>query len=217
MATPKSQTYAEKKRGRFITFEGGDATGKTTQIEALSAFLTSRNITHITTREPGGTPFAEALRTILLGDCGRDAHPLTHAILMSAARFEHVQNVIKPALLKGSWVICDRFFDSTTVYQGNAMGVDQEIIQQLHTMVLSGLTPDLTLVFHLKADTALQRGRLRAQNHYDQKDAAFKARVDAGFKKLLQQNPDRCVLIDAAQSVPNLAKTIQQILHKRFF
>lgn len=203
---------AQMQKRLFITFEGGDGAGKTTQIRRLSQFLTQQGIDHITTREPGGAPFSEKLRDVMLDEQGRDAQPLTQALLMTAARFEHVTKVIQPALEKGQWVLSDRFLDSTTVYQGFALGVPQPTIMQLHQMVLGNFKPDITFVFRLRPHLAEKRGSSRQQNHYDLKDLAFRKRVMQGFDQMIEDNPLRCIGIDAEQSFEHITAFIREAL-----
>lgn len=183
-------------RGRFITLEGGEGTGKTTQARLLAEALITRGLPVLRTREPGGTPGAEALRTLLLS--GEVAFvPLAETLLHVAARAEHVARVIRPALEAGTWVVCDRFADSTMAYQGWGQGVDREQIAELSGMI--GLVPDVTIV--LSASPATATARLRARggesDRYERMDPAFHSRVAEGFRAIAAAAPDRCALVEA--------------------
>lgn len=207
-----------KTAGRFITFEGGEGTGKSTQIQRLRDFLEMKKIPHHLTREPGGVPSAERIRDLLLNG-GIDWAPVTEALLMSAARNEHVQQLILPALQRGEWVICDRFADSTWVYQGYAHGLGDEAIQALNQFVLGNLTPDLTFVFQLPASQGLARkkGQPQGENRFEQMGLSFHEQVQAGYANLLHAQPDRCVAIDATQPLQTIAGLIQKEIAERFF
>ena len=149
-------------RGRFITFEGGEGAGKSTQVQRLAARLKAGGGEVVTTREPGGSPGAESIRDLVLKGSADRWSPVTETLLMYAARRDHVERVIRPALERGAWVICDRFADSTRAYQGAAGGVDAKFISALETYVLETTRPDLTLVFDLPAEVGLQRAHARA-------------------------------------------------------
>lgn len=204
------------QRGIFITFEGGEGSGKSTQIKRLQDFLASQNIAHIITREPGGTPSSEPIRSLLLGKT--PWLPVTEALLMSASRAQHLYEKIVPALSRGEWVICDRFADSTWVYQGVGHGLDLEQIERLNTWVTGALTPDVTFVFQLAAQTGLLRKQHQSteENRFEAKGAAFHERVEVGYQRLLKAHPDRCIPVDATQSVADIASFIQGVLVKRF-
>ncbi len=207
-----------KTAGVFITFEGGEGTGKSTQIQRLRDFLNARQIPHQVTREPGGVPSAERIRELLL-NAGIDWAPVTEALLMSAARHEHVQQLILPALQREEWVICDRFADSTSVYQGHAHGLGVEAIQALNKFTLGNLTPDLTFVFELPASQGLARKKSQPQgeNRFEQMELSFHKRVQAGYTALLQAEPGRCIAIDATQPIETIATSIQEKIIERFF
>ncbi len=186
-------------RGRFITFEGGEGAGKSTQVKRLAARLEGRGREVLTTREPGGSPGAEAVRDLVLrGDADRWS-PMTETLLMYAARRDHIERVIQPALERGIWVICDRFADSTRAYQGVAGGVDEGLIGALETHVLEDVRPDLTLMFDLPAEVGLERAHVRAggEMRFESKGMAFHTRLREGFMAIAAAEPDRCVLIDA--------------------
>jgi dTMP kinase len=182
--------------GRFITLEGGEGAGKSTQARLLAQALCDHGVPVLRTREPGGAPGAELLRGLLLGGA-IDWASRSEALLHFAARAEHVEKTIRPALDAGIWVVCDRFSDSTMAYQGYGQGADRGLIATLTGLM--GLLPDLTLV--LDVSSAIAAGRLRqrglAADRYERQDAAFHARVNAGFRAIAAADPARCCLISA--------------------
>ncbi len=188
------------RRGRFITLEGGEGAGKTTQSALLAEALAARGLAVLRTREPGGSPGAELLRGILLGG-SVDWSPRAETLLHFAARAEHVAKTIGPALDGGSWVICDRFYDSTQAYQGYGQGADRGFIAA--QIRLLGMAPDLTLVLDVPEAVAAERMRLRGgdADRYERLDAAFHARVRQGFREIAAAEPARCVLVDASAGV----------------
>ena len=191
-------------RGWFITFEGGEGTGKSTQIELLRRYLADRGWTVLVSREPGGTPLAEEIRALLL-DPRYDPDPLTELFLLEASRREHVERVIRPAIGRGEIVICDRFADSSTVYQGLAGGVPAETIARLNAAATSGLVPDRTIVLDLDVEEGLERARRRNRDgngasRIDDSPAAFHRRVRDGFFELARREPERVRLVDAQGS-----------------
>ena len=182
--------------GRFITLEGGEGAGKTTQARLLADALGGRGVAVLRTREPGGAPGAELLRSLLLrGEVAWSAPAET--LLHFAARAEHVERSIRPALAAGMWVVCDRFADSTMAYQGYGQGTDRAMITTLTGLI--GLVPDLTLV--LDVSDAVRQARLRRRggdaDRYERLDAAFHARVAEGFRTIARSEPERCVLLSA--------------------
>ncbi len=188
-------------RGFFITFEGGEGAGKTTQIRRLEARLGATGREVVITREPGGSPGAEAIRALLVtGDAERWS-PMTETLLMYAARRDHIERVIAPALARGAVVLCDRFADSTRAYQGAGGGAPAEFIGALEAAVLGGVRPDLTLILDLPADMGLARaaGRGGSEARFESKGAAFHSRLRAAFLAIAEAEPDRCVLIDATR------------------
>lgn len=182
--------------GRFITLEGGEGAGKSTQVRRLAAALCRRGLPVLRTREPGGAPGAELLRGVLLGG-GIDWSPAAETLLHFAARAEHLAKTIRPALAAGMWVVCDRFYDSTLAYQGYGQQADRHTIETLIGLV--GQMPDLTLVLDVSEAVAAERLGRRGQvaDRYERLDAAFHARVNAGFRTIARGDPQRCVLIDA--------------------
>ncbi len=183
-------------RGRFITLEGGEGAGKSTQAKHLAAALARDGIDVVATREPGGAPGSERLRALLLS--GEVAwSPLAETLLHYAARAEHAARTIRPALEAGTWVVCDRFYDSTMAYQGYGQGADRAAIATLTALL--GLTPDLTIMLDVSVDTTLARlGRRGAvADRYERLGAAFFARIRDGFHAIAAGEPERCVLLDA--------------------
>lgn len=190
-------------RGRFISLEGGEGVGKSTQLTALAAALRGRALTVLVTREPGGSPGAEAIRRLLLeGDEGR-WNPRAEALLFAAARSDHVETTIKPALEKGDWVLSDRFLDSSLAYQGEAGGLGIEAVRDLHRFGSLDFLPDRTLVLTLDEAEGGARARVRDGNPGDRigsRPPSYHAAVDAGFRAMAEREPDRVKLIDASGS-----------------
>ncbi len=204
--------------GRFITLEGGEGAGKTTQVRLLVDRLAARGIAAIATREPGGAPGAEDIRHLLVsGDTAR-WQPMTEALLHTAARVEHVKNLVQPTLATGTWVISDRYVDSTRAYQGSAQGVGAEAVLALHDLALGGLMPDLTLVLDLPVELGLARARSRAggEDRYERMGAAFHIHLRDAFQAMAKAEPQRCVLVDAAGDVDVVAARLWSILASRF-
>ena len=195
---------------KFITFEGVDGAGKSTHLAWFSDALRQRSLDVVVTREPGGTELGEQLRTILLNQ------PMsigTEAMLMFAARLEHIELVIKPALQAGKWVISDRFSDASFAYQGGGRGMDWNKLSQLEQWVHAGLQPDLTLIFDVPVEVARQRLENNVTlDRFEQEQGDFFERVRAGYYKRVQQNPQRYAVIDAAQSLEQVQQQLAQIL-----
>lgn len=204
-------------KGIFITFEGGEGTGKTTQIGFLADFLAKQGLACVKTREPGGTPQIELIRQILMeGDVNR-WDPVTEALLMAAARREHLKQVIWPALEAGKWVICDRFSDSTLAYQGWGHGLGEAFIHQLNHLTMGAFQPDLTFIFHLSPQEGLSRKhKQQRENRFEKMDFAFHTRVEKGYQEIPKAQPDRCVIVEADQPIEVIARVIQQAVLKRF-
>lgn len=186
-------------QGRFITLEGGEGTGKSTLARGLAGALVGRDV--VLTREPGGAPGADAIRSLLVsGEPGRwSAHE--EALLFAAARLNHLTHTIRPALKRGAWVICDRYFDSTRAYQVGASNLDPAILDQLNTQIHADC-PDLTLILDIAPTLGLARSRGAhvGEDRFESKDTAYHERVRAEFKAIAEREPQRCVLIDASQS-----------------
>jgi dTMP kinase len=204
-------------RGRFISFEGGEGAGKSTQVQRLAARLRHGGREVVTTREPGGSPGAESIRDIVLrGEADRWS-PTTETLLMYAARRDHIERVIRPALARDAWVICDRFADSTRAYQGAAGGVDPRFITALETFILEDTRPDLTLVFDLPAEVGLERAHARAgaEMRFESKGMAFHQRLRDGFRAIAASEPERCALIDATGSIEEVEAAVWAAVEAR--
>ncbi|WP_417476122.1 dTMP kinase [Maricaulis sp.] len=189
-------------RGRFITLEGGEGAGKTTLIQALAEKLRGRGLDVVVTREPGGTPGAEALREILLTGATDRWSPMTEALLMYAARVDHVERLIAPALQRGAWVLSDRFADSTTAYQGAAGGVPIERIKALHQAALGNFKPDLTLILDVNPTTGIERTIARGEDatRFERFDPGFHGRLRRAFLDIADDEPDRCIVVDGNEA-----------------
>jgi dTMP kinase len=206
---------------RFVTFEGGEGAGKTTQIRRLSERLSAAGIGIIATREPGGSPGAEAIRRILVaGDVSR-WEPLTEAVLMLAARHDHWLKTIKPALDEGKWVLSDRFHDSTIAYQGHGRGVPLGTLETLRRAILGGRGPDLTLILDLPVQDGLERARARmqglpgAEDRFERMDTAFHERLREGFLAIAKAEPRRCAVIDARGNVERVHAAVVATVSER--
>ena len=203
---------------QFITLEGGEGTGKSTQAKQLAAKLGERGISTVVTREPGGSPGAEQIRDLFVhGEPGRWS-ALTETLLVFAARVDHVEKTIRPALASGKWVICDRFTDSTYAYQGAARGTDREIIRRVQSAAIGDFKPALTLVLDLPVAVGLERakGRPGSENRFEKFDTEFHEKLRQAFIDIARRNGDRCVLLDAAGSEDDVAELIWQTVVKRF-
>ncbi|HWY61445.1 MAG TPA: dTMP kinase [Rhizomicrobium sp.] len=204
--------------GFFITLEGGEGVGKSTQIKRLAAALTQKNIAVVTTREPGGSPGAEEIRGLLVNGAPGRWDALTETLLVYAARADHVKRTIGPALLAGTWVICDRFADSTYAYQGAGRGLQRETIRRIDSVVLDDFKPDLTLMLDLDVETGLKRANARGplESRFEKFDRDFHERLRQAFLDIARRNPDRCQLIDAAGDEDAVAAAIWAIVARRF-
>jgi dTMP kinase len=186
-------------RGRFITFEGGEGAGKSTQLKRLAERLRARGVEVVATREPGGSPGAESIRELVLNGAADRWSPVTETLLMYAARRDHIERVIEPALARGAWVVCDRFADSTRAYQGAAGGTDPALIAALEAHVLGATRPDLTLIFDISPEAGLARAHARGgELRFESKGLDFHRRLRDGFLAIARAEPERCMLIDAA-------------------
>ena len=204
-------------QGRFITFEGGEGAGKSTQLKRLAARLEGQGLGVIATREPGGSPGAEDIRALVLrGEADRWS-PVTETLLMYAARRDHVERVIRPALARGAWVVCDRFADSTRAYQGAAGGTDAGLIAALERFVLEATRPDLTLIFDLPVDEGLARAHARAgaEMRFESKGRGFHERLREGFLAIAADEPQRCAVIDAMGSLDEVEARIWAAVQDR--
>lgn len=205
-------------RARFITLEGGEGAGKSTQIRRLAERLTARGHKVVTTREPGGAPGAELIRELLVtGETGRWA-PRTEALLHFAAREEHLARTIRPALDRGDWVISDRFVDSTMAYQGVAQGLGADFITRLRNLVVGDDMPVLTLILDIDPELGLKRAGGRAtsgEDRYERMDIQLHKNLRQAFENISKNEPDRCVLIDAEASEDEVASAIWRVVEER--
>lgn len=209
--------------GKFITFEGGEGAGKSTQIACLAEQLSSASIPHVTTREPGGSALGERIRTLLLDPDGEGRTALTETLLFSAARADHIAQTIAPALQSGTWVLCDRFSDSTRAYQGAADGVSSDILERLERIVVAETKPDLTLLLDLPAEEGLRRAQERAaedatagRDPFELRDEAFHRRLRQGFLDIADAEPDRVLRFDAMLPADTIAEEIWAAVSHRF-
>lgn len=208
-----------KNRGCFVTFEGGEGSGKTTQIARLAEALRRRGRTVCQTREPGGTPAADALREILLSGRAKDLGSETEALLFAAARRDHIEGVILPALRRGEIVLCDRFHDSTRVYQGSAGDVSAEALAVMEAATLEGVEPDLTLILDIPAREGLSRAASRrgsdAADRFESEPLSLHEGRRAAFLQIAMGEPERCVVVDASRDVDTIAAEIEAVVLKR--
>lgn len=197
-------------RGRFITLEGGEGAGKSTQIAHLKAALEAKGFAVLTTREPGGSEGGEEIRHLLVNGDTHKWEPLTEALLNYAARHEHLEKVILPALDAGTWVLCDRFADSTMAYQGYGHGMNREIIRRLHRLVVGDVRPDLTLILDMPVEDGLKRAgdRGEGEDRYERMGADFHERLREGFLDIAKKEPSRCAVIDATGDIGAVAMAI---------
>jgi dTMP kinase len=213
------------QRGKFITFEGLDGVGKSTQLENLAANLRSRGLDVVTTREPGGTALGEKLRTVLLSSRTAGLSPLAELALMFADRAQHIDEQILPALERGQWVLCDRFTDSSEAYQGGGRQLGTEIVLQLHRSLCHDLQPDLTILMLSDAARAVARARRRNadqskemdddENRFEKESRAFYERVLAAYMAIAERAPERVATVDAADPIGKVKKRIAQIIEER--
>ena len=204
--------------GTFITFEGGEGSGKSTHIKRLGSRMKAAGHSLVMTREPGGTPEAEAIRTLLVsGDIARWTAK-SEALLNYAAREQHLEQVIRPALAQGVTVLCDRFMDSTRAYQGYAGGCDLDFIDALEKAVVATTRPDLTLIFDLDPEIGLERARSRgdalSEDRYERKGLNFHHKLRDGFLDILRRDPGRCRMVDASLSVDEVEQSVWDIVSR---
>lgn len=202
-------------RGKFITFEGGEGSGKSTQVGLLAERLRGDGIGTVVTREPGGTPLGEALRALVLDNA---PEPVTELLLFAAARAEHVAKVIRPALAHGTWVVCDRFIHSTRVYQGLLGGVPTDLIDVIEVRSVAPTYPDLTIVLDLPPETGLKRANARGElSRFDAEGADYHRRLQEGFLDIARAEPDRCLVIDADRAPAAIAADVWSAVEARLF
>ena len=211
-------TQTREGRGRFITLEGGEGAGKSTQARRLAAFLEQRGFEVVLTREPGGSPGAEILRHVLLSGGAEPFGPEAETMLFAAARRDHLAVTILPALERGAWVICDRFADSTRVYQGHAGKVPLDFVMALERVTVGQDAPDLTLILDLPAKVGLARvaSRGQATDRFEKEGLAFHNKLRQGFKAIARSEPERCKLIDASADADVVADAIRAAVVEHF-
>jgi len=205
------------KLGRFITFEGGEGTGKSTQAKRLQARFGAKKIPCLVTREPGGSPGAEEIRGLLLqGDPAR-WEPLTEALLFYAARADHTDRTIKPALKAGKWVICDRYSDSSYAYQGGGRGLNRETVRRIEAIAIGDFKPELTIILDQDPEIGLKRvaSRRHKETRFEEFDLEFHQRMRKSFLDIAKRAPDRCAVIDASQDVDAVEEAVFQLVKSR--
>lgn len=207
-------------RGRFITFEGGEGSGKSTQTAALAQRLRAQGIDVLLTREPGGSPGAEIIRHVILSGAARPFGTDVEAILFAAARDDHLRVTILPALAAGRWVICDRFFDSTRAYQGALGAVDPQLIRSLERVTVGDNIPDLTIMLDVPAETGMTRAAARRgaahADRFEAEDLTFHRKLRETFLDIARQEPQRCVVIDGTQPPQQVEEAIWGAVRDRF-
>lgn len=215
---------AQPPRARFLTFEGGEGVGKSTQVKRLIAHLNRVGVSAIRTREPGGTAKAEAVRSFILQGKSEEWGPGAEAVLFAAARYNHVSELIAPTLKSGKWVVSDRFHDSTRAYQGMTGGVDERLIGALEQIAIDGNMPDLTILLDMEPEAAFERVAQRAQedgipavaDRFEKEDLEWHRRLRDGFLAIARANPERCVVISADQSVDAIEEAVWTVVEERF-
>lgn len=205
------------ERGYLISFEGGEGSGKSTQISYLAASLEKQGATVVQTREPGGTEGAETIRSLLVQGETKRWDPETEGLLHYAARRDHVERLIRPAMISGACVLCDRFSDSTMAYQGYAYELGRGWVDSLHEIVLGAFKPDITIILDLPVETGLARAGRRGgtENRYERLGAAFHEAVREGFLDIARREVDRCTIIDASMDVDAVAQAVRDVVGKK--
>ena len=214
------------KKGLFITLEGGEGTGKSTQVKLLHQALAGAGIDALTTREPGGTDQAERIRNLLIQRDAGHFDALTEALLMMSARREHLVNKIWPALDKGQWVISDRFADSTRAFQGYGMGLEQDAIEKIYALIAGDFHPDLTFIFDIDPELGLKRSLKqlgvttnateKTEDRYERMGLPFHQRLRKGFLEIARKFSGRCVIIDATQDIPVIHRQLLKVIETRY-
>jgi dTMP kinase len=208
-------------RGRFISFEGGEGSGKSTQIKRLAEHLEALKLRAILTREPGGSPGAEIIRHLVLSGMGKLLGPDAETLLFAAARDDHVRTVIQPALNQGTWVLCDRFSDSTRVYQGRLGHVPTGLLNAMQRVTIGDLKPDLTIILDLPVEVGLKRAAARRGNHapdrFESEDLKFHQDLRDAYREIAAAEPERCMLVDADAKPDEVAAQVWSTLRDRFF
>jgi dTMP kinase len=206
-------------RGRFITFEGGEGSGKSTQIRTLAERLDASKLRTLVTREPGGSPGAEIIRHLVLSGMGKLLGPDAETLLFAAARDDHVHTVIEPALKQGIWVLCDRFSDSTRVYQGRLGKVLPAVLNAMERVTIGDLKPDLTIILDIPVEVGMQRAALRrgsgAPDRFEAEDIRFHQQLRDAYRQIATEEPQRCVLIDANADAKTVADHVWMAVRDR--
>jgi len=217
-----------RKRGMFITFEGGEGSGKSTQVKRLAERLKQAGINSSTTREPGGSPSAEDIRKLLVSGSVARWDPLTELLLHNAARREHLRNLIQPVLNRGVWLISDRFVDSTMAYQGYGLGLGRSLVETLHKIIADDFMPDLTLMLDITTEVGVARAKARSQelkaknpdmkteDRYERMAGPFHRRLRRGFLDIAKQEPERCRVIDASGTIDEVADKVWAAVTEKF-
>jgi dTMP kinase len=208
-------------RGRFLSFEGGEGSGKSTQIKILAERLAGVKLHVIVTREPGGSPGAEIIRHLVLSGMGKLLGPEAETLLFAAARDDHARTVIEPALKQGIWVLSDRFSDSTRVYQGALGHVSSGVLNAMQRVTIGDLKPDMTVILDVPVEIGLKRAAARrgaaAADRFESEDIGFHQQLREAYRKIAKNEPERCVLIDATEEPAKVAANIWSALCERFF
>jgi dTMP kinase len=208
-------------RGRFITFEGGEGSGKSTQIKRLAENLEAAHLSTIVTREPGGSPGAEIIRHLVLSGMGKLLGAEAETLLFAAARDDHVRSVILPALAQGTWVLCDRFYDSTRAYQSRVGHVAPALVNAMTRVTIGDLKPDLTIILDVPVEVGLMRAAARrgsgAPDRFEAEDVKFHQALRDAYREIATAEPERCVVIDANTDVNTVATKVWTALRDRFF
>jgi dTMP kinase len=208
-------------RGRFITFEGGEGSGKSTHIKTLAEHLNAERLRTLVTREPGGSPGAEIIRHLVLSGMGKLLGADAETLLFAAARDDHVRSVILPALSQGTWVLCDRFSDSTRVYQGRVGHVAPEVLNAMERVTIGDLKPDVTIILDVPVEIGMQRAAARrgtsAPDRFEAEDIKFHQQLREAYRQIAATEPERCVLIDATADAATVASNIWTAVRERLF
>jgi dTMP kinase len=208
-------------RGKFISFEGGEGSGKSTQIKMLAERLATAKLRAIVTREPGGSPGAEIIRHLVLSGMGKLLGPDAETLLFAAARDDHVRTVIQPALSQGTWVLCDRFSDSTRAYQGRLGQVSTGVLNAMQRVTIGDLKPDLTIILDIPVEVGMQRAAARrgkgVPDRFEAEDIQFHQDLREAYKQIAAEDPQRCVLIDANADAEAVAAQVWQALRDHLF
>jgi dTMP kinase len=208
-------------RGKFISFEGGEGSGKSTQIKLLAERLAAAKLRAIVTREPGGSPGAEVIRHVVLSGMGKLLGPDAETLLFAAARDDHVRTVIQPALSQGTWVLCDRFSDSTRAYQGRLGNVAPGVLNAMQRVTIGDLKPDLTIILDVSVEVGLKRAAARRgagePDRFEAEDIKFHQDLRDAYRQIATEDPERCVLIDASASPEAVAAQVWTALRDHLF